>query len=56
MYNTAINMLAEGNRIPDVGPVTEQFGQRFRLQDMDVLNPLPSGLLRVPRIIAERGN
>ena len=56
VYNTAINMLAEGNRIPDVGPVTEQFGQRFRLQDMDVLNPLPSGLLRVPRIIAERGN
>ena len=54
VYNTAINALAEGGRVPDVRAVSEQFGQRFRLQDMDVLNPLPSGVTSVPRVIAER--
>ncbi len=54
VYNTAINMLAEGGRVPDVRAVSEQFGQRFRLQDMDAFTPLPSGLMSVPRIIAER--
>lgn len=54
VYNTAINALAEGGRVPDVRAVAEQFGQRFRLQDMDVLNPLPSGVASIPRIVAER--
>ncbi len=54
VYNTAINMLAEGGRVPDVRAVNEQFGQRFRLQDMDAFTPLPSGLMSVPRMIAER--
>jgi len=54
VYNTAINMLAEGGRVPDVRAVNEQFGQRFRLQDMDAFTPLPSGILSVPRVIAER--
>jgi hypothetical protein len=53
VYNTAINAMSEGGRIPDVGAVAEKFGQRFRLQDLDVLNPLPSGLTVVPRIVAE---
>ena len=38
VYNTAINMLAEGGRVPDVRAVSETFGQRFRLQDMDVFD------------------
>ena len=35
VYNTAINQLAEGGRLPDVAAVTERYGQRFRLQDVD---------------------
>jgi hypothetical protein len=54
VYNTAINALSEGGRLPDVKAVTEQFGQRFRLQDMDLLNPLPSGINVVPKIVAEK--
>ncbi len=54
VYNTAINMLAEGGRVPDVRGVSETFGQRFRLQDMDAFTPLPSGVLSVPRVVAER--
>jgi hypothetical protein len=54
VYNTAINALAEGGKLPDVRAVVEQFGQRFRLQDMDALNPLPSGLTSIPRVLAQR--
>ena len=35
VYNTAINQLAEGGRLPDVEAVTTRYGQRFRLQDVD---------------------
>jgi hypothetical protein len=56
VYNTAINMLAEGGRVPDVRMVTERFGQRFRLQDMDVFVPLPSGVMSVPRVVLESKN
>src|SRR5439155_7940934 len=44
VYNTAINELAEGGRVPDVAAVTERYGQRFRLQDVDNLQPIPSGI------------
>ena len=54
VYNTAINQLAEGGRLPDVAAVTERYGQRFRLQDVDTLQPIPSGILSVPRLVAER--
>jgi hypothetical protein len=54
VYNTAINLLAEKGRLPDVNAVTERYGQRFRLQDMDVMEPLPSGMLTVPRLVRER--
>ncbi|HMB82054.1 MAG TPA: glycosyl hydrolase, partial [Vicinamibacterales bacterium] len=54
VYNTAINQLAEGGRLPDVAAVTETYGQRFRLQDVDHLQPIPSGILTVPRLVAER--
>jgi hypothetical protein len=54
VYNTAINQLAEGGRLPDVAAVTEHYGQRFRLQDVDDVKPIPSGILTVPRLMAER--
>jgi hypothetical protein len=54
VYNTAINQLAEGGRLPDVKAVTERYGQRFRLQDVDDLRPIPSGILTVPRLVAEQ--
>jgi hypothetical protein len=54
VYNTAINRLAEGGRLPDMRPVVERYGQRTRLQDLDGLQPLPSGLLAVPRLVLER--
>jgi glycosyl hydrolase family 106( putative alpha-L-rhamnosidase) len=54
VYNTAINQLAEGGRLPDVAAVTDRYGQRFRLQDLDDLKPIPSGILSVPRLVVER--
>ena len=54
VYNTAINQLAEGGRLPDVAAVTARYGQRFRLQDVDDLRPIPSGILTVPRLVLER--
>ena len=54
VYNTAINQLAEGGRLPDTAAVTERYGQRFRLQDLDNLKPMPSGILTIPRLVAER--
>src|ERR1043165_4218138 len=47
VYNTAINRLAEGGPLPDTAAVVERYGQRFRLQDLDRLEPIPSGLLVV---------
>jgi hypothetical protein len=54
VYNTAINQLAEGGRLPDAAAVTKQYGQRFRLQDLDNLRPIPSGILAIPRLVSER--
>ena len=54
VYNTAINQLAEGGRLPDVEAVTARYGRRFRLQDMDTIRPLPSGILSVPELVVER--
>jgi hypothetical protein len=54
VYNTAINRLAEGGHLPETDALVERYGQRFRLQDLEGLRPLPSGILSVPRIVAER--
>jgi hypothetical protein len=54
VYNTAINQLAEGGRLPDVAAVTERYGQRFRLQDVDNFTPIPSGILGIPRLVVAR--
>ncbi len=54
VYNTAINRLAEGGHLPETEALVERYGQRFRLQDLEGLRPLPSGILSVPRIVTER--
>ena len=55
VYNTAVNQLAEGGRLPDVEAVTRAYGQRFRLQDVDNLRPIrpnPGGAAARQRAIA----
>jgi hypothetical protein len=54
VHNTAINRLAEGGHLPDTAALVERYGQRFRLQDLEGLVPLPSGILSVPRLVTER--
>jgi glycosyl hydrolase family 106( putative alpha-L-rhamnosidase) len=54
VYNTALNRLAEGGHLPDMKALVERYGQRTRLQDLDGLQPLPSGLLSPPRLVLER--
>jgi hypothetical protein len=54
VYNTAINQLAEGGRLPDVAALVERYGRRFRLQDLDELKPLPSGIMSPVRLVAEK--
>ena len=54
VYNTALNQLAEGGRVPDTRALVEQYGQRFRFQDLDNPQPIPSGILSIPRLVADR--
>ena len=54
VHNTAINRLAEGGHLPDMGALVERYGLRARLQDLDFLRPLPSGLVSVPHLVAEK--
>jgi alpha-L-rhamnosidase len=51
VHNTLINLLAEGGHLPDIEAVRQRYGQRARLQDMDHISPLPSGLLCVPDLV-----
>jgi hypothetical protein len=50
--NTAINYLA-GRRLPDYKLLNLRYGERFQPQDMDNLQPIPSGLLGTIRLIAQ---
>jgi hypothetical protein len=54
VYNTAINELARGGRLADIAGVTRQYGLRFRMQDFDNLQPLPSGILSPIRLVIVR--
>jgi hypothetical protein len=54
VYNTAVNRLAEGGRLPDMNALSERYGLRARLQDLEGLHPVPSGLLSRPCLVAER--
>jgi len=49
--NTAINLLAKGP-LPDYKALTAKYGERFQAQDMNNLQPLPSGLLGPVRLMA----
>jgi len=49
--NTAINLLAKGP-LPDYKALNAKYGERFQPQDMNNLQPLPSGLLGPVRLIA----
>jgi hypothetical protein len=42
--NTAMNSLA-GVALPDYRLLTDRYGERFVRQDMDKVQPLPSGIL-----------
>jgi alpha-L-rhamnosidase len=48
--NTAINYLA-GRRLPDYKLLTLRYGDRFQPQDMENLQPLPSGLLGTVQLV-----
>jgi hypothetical protein len=50
--NTAINHLA-GRRRPDYKLLNLRYGERFQPQDMENLQPLPSGLLGPVRLVAQ---
>jgi hypothetical protein len=47
--NTAINYMA-GRRLPDYKLLNLRYGERFQPQDMENLQPLPSGILGVVRV------
>ena len=49
--NTAINELAKGP-LPDYKALNAKYGERFQPQDMNNLQPLPSGLLGPVRLVA----
>ena len=49
--NTAINLLAKGP-LPDYKALNAKYGERFQAQDMNNLQPLPSGLLGPVRLVA----
>jgi hypothetical protein len=49
--NLAINELAKGP-LPDYKALTAKYGERFQAQDMNNLQPLPSGLLGGVRLVA----
>lgn len=54
VYNTAINRLAEGGKLPDMNVLVERFGLRARLQDYEGLQPVPSGIVSSPRLVVEK--
>ena len=42
--NTALNYMA-GRKLPDYKLLNLRYGERFQAQDMDKIQPLPSGLI-----------
>ena len=49
--NTAINYMA-GHKLPDYKELNQRYGERFQPQDMENLQPLPSGMLGPVRLVA----
>ena len=52
--NTALNYMS-GRRLPDYKLLNLRYGERFQPQDMDKVQPIPSGLLGSIRLIANTG-
>jgi hypothetical protein len=50
--NLAINGLAKGP-LPDYKALTAKYGERFQAQDMNSVQPQPSGLLSPVRLVAK---
>ena len=50
--NTAMNYMA-GHSLPDYRLLNLRYGERFQAQDMDKVQPIPSGLLETIRLIAQ---
>jgi len=55
VYNTAINLLA-GQPPRDYTALRAKYGHRFDPQDMDHLQPIPSGLFGTIRLVQERAS
>lgn len=53
VYNTAINALA-GQPPRDYSALKAKFGDRFQMQDMDHLEPVPSGIAGPVQIVVKR--
>ena len=53
VYNTALNAWSA---LPprDYGPLKAKYGDRFQMQDLDQVKPLPSGILGTIRLVQER--
>ena len=51
--NTALNYMA-GHSLPDYRLLNLRYGERFQAQDMDKVQPIPSGLLGQIRLVAEK--
>ena len=49
--NTAVNRMA-GRSLPDYRLLNQRYGKRFDPQDMDKIQPIPSGLLGPIRLVA----
>jgi glycosyl hydrolase family 106( putative alpha-L-rhamnosidase) len=49
--NTAMNYMA-GHNLPDYHLLNLRYGERFQAQDMDKIQPLPSGMLGPVRLVA----
>ena len=50
--NTALNYMA-GHSLPDYRLLNLRYGERFQAQDMDKVQPIPSGLLGSIRLVAQ---
>jgi hypothetical protein len=43
-----------GRKLPDYKLLNLRYGERFQAQDMDKIQPLPSGLVSSPKLILFR--
>jgi hypothetical protein len=53
VYNTAVNEMA-GQPPRDYSALNARYGKRFEMQDMDHLQPVPSGLMGPIHLLEER--